>query len=365
MRTKACVALSSSVLFLGGVLWARPVKAQGEAQATLVHVDCARPTISRKELGESVRLELEAQGIQVVDTASLTTDDYFILEVRTDCKTRRDLVLRIAQRDRAVEQAFSLADVPHSAEPRTVALALAELLEDFRSRTAPTTRATGHEPARAPSTASKQSAKTLDLGPSHDDPFREPAVTATPVTTADDDTTRIGVSVGVEQRTFDLRTSLVGLHASFSLDRMVLGASLLRGQVSVKQGTITSMLGNLTVGYRVAEVINGRWTLAVSPRLGAGSVVATSSAVPGVSDGSASDVYGDVAARVMVGTGLWKYFHLTLLSEAGYARGMIPTADGEPAAEYAGVFLGVALLGSFRTPPFDTDLPPRRVTPRQ
>jgi hypothetical protein len=125
------------------------------------------------------------------------------------------------------------------------------------------------------------------------------------------------------------------------------------------------MLGNLAVGYRVAEVMNGRWTLAVSPRIGAGSVVATGSANSGAADGSASRVYADVAARVMVGTGLWRYLHLMLLSEAGFARGMVVTVDKKPEAEYAGVFLGVTLLGAFRTPAFDEDLPPRRVTPQQ
>jgi hypothetical protein len=300
-----------------------------------------------------------------VDTASLTTDDYYILEVRTDCKTRRDLVLRIAQRNRASEQDFGLADVPQTAEPRTVALALAELLEDFRTRkSAPSpANALENDARRTPATQPGAGEGSLDLGPRHDNPFREPAVTATPVAT--DDAMRLEGSVGVEQRTFDLRTSLVGLHAAFSLERAVLGASLLRGEVSTNLGSITSMLGNLTLGYRVAEVINGRWTLAVSPRVGAGSVLATSTANPGVHEASASRVYGDIAARVMVGAGLWRYLHLMLLSEAGFARGLILTADEKPVAEYDGIFLGVALLGAFRTPAFDADLPARQMTPRE
>jgi hypothetical protein len=208
----------------------------------------------------------------------------------------------------------------------------------------------------------KNSQYSLDLGPRHDDPFREPAVRETPVERESDDAIRVGASLGVEQRTFELSTSLVGLYAGFSLERAVLGLSLLRGEAQTGLGTITSMLGNLSFGYQVAQVANGRWTLAVTPRLGVGSVLATSRAVPGARSRSASEIYGDAAARILVGAGLWSHLHLVLLSEAGYARGMVVTADGDPQADYPGVFLGVALAASFTTPAFQSG-PPQRVAP--
>src|SRR5690606_5024429 len=101
-------------------------------EAALVHIDCAKPRLDGAALYESLALELKAQGVTLRALDAFRSDDNFVLEVRTDCETRQQLVLRAARGVRSAEQRFSLADVPHSSEPRTVALALAELLEDFR-----------------------------------------------------------------------------------------------------------------------------------------------------------------------------------------------------------------------------------------
>src|SRR5690606_35576643 len=190
---------------------------------------CATPRLDGRALFESLGLELQAQGISLIPLDALKSDDHYILEVRTDCETRQQLVLRAARGVRSAEQRFSLADVPHSSEPRTVALALAELLEDFRLRgeveAAPADTAAASEVTNEGS--SKPALNTavgpsLDLGPEVDSGLRgEPAITVrdVPPEPQPDPGVHLMGHFGVEQRTFRLSTSLVGLSAGFSLER--------------------------------------------------------------------------------------------------------------------------------------------------
>ena len=336
-------------------------------EAALVHIDCANPRLDATALYESLALELQAQGVSLRPLDAFKSDDNFVLEVRTDCKTRQQLVLRAARGVQSSEVRFSLADVPHSSEPRTVALALAELLEDFRAHAegdpAPLeTPAKNAHPENA--TVDDSHAGTnkpalnsavgpsLDLGPDVDNAFRgEPPVTIrdTPPDPPPDPGVHLMAHFGVEQRTFKLSTSLTGLNAGFSLGRAELGASLLRGDVvDAKDNTRTVVVGSVALGYRVAEVTNGRWTAAVMPRVGFGSLVVAvpSNAGTDGTQGSTSELYGDIAARVSVNARLWSRVGLTLNSEAGYGRGLVPIADGPSTSGYMGAFLGVALLGS-------------------
>jgi len=310
-------------------------------------------------LYESLALELQAQGVSLRPLDAFKSDDNFVLEVRTECKTRQQLVLRAARGVQSAEVRFSLADVPHSSEPRTVALALAELLEDFRARgeVDPAPLETPDTPAKAEdakldhsgtNTRALSSAvgPSLDLGPDVDDAFRgEPPVTIrdTPLDPPPDPGVHLMAHFGVEQRTFKLSTSLTGLNAAFSLERAELGASLLRGDVvEESEKTISAVVGNVALGYRVAEVTNGRWTASVMPRVGFGNLVA----VPSDQLGTTSELYGDVAARVSVNARLWSRVGLTLNSEAGYGRGLVSISGDESTSGYMGAFLGVALLGS-------------------
>jgi len=155
------------------------------------------------------------------------------------------------------------------------------------------------------------------------------------------------VLVGLAQRTFRLSTSMVGLDAGFLLERTEIGATLLRGGQDNQAGDeVTTVLGNVALGYRAAEVTNGRWTASVMPRFGVGSLLVTTKPEDGAGTSSA-DVYGDVAARVSVNALLWSVVGLTLNSEAGYGRGLVPIAQGASGTEeYTGLFLGVALLAS-------------------
>ena len=329
-------------------------------EAALVHIDCAKPRLDADQLYESLALELKAQGITLRPLDALEGDDNFVLEVRTDCDTRQQLVLRAARGVRSTEVRFSLADVPHSSEPRTVALALAELLEDFRAHgevgTAPIdTPATTDKPQTAATKPALNSAvgPSLDLGPEVDNAFRgEPAVTirdVPPPEPAPDPGVHLMGHLGVEQRTFRLSNSLTGLSAGFTLERAELGASLLRGApTSPTDRDLTEVVANLALGYRVAEVTNGRWTASITPRVGFGNLVLTAPADPDSRQpaSSATDLYGDIAARVSVHARLWSRLGLTLNSEAGYGRGLVSIADGPPTSDYTGLFLGVALLGS-------------------
>ena len=335
-------------------------------EAALVHIDCAKPRLDGAALYESLALELHAQGVSLRPLDAFKSDDNFVLEVRTECKTRQQLVLRAARGVQSAEVRFSLADVPHSSEPRTVALALAELLEDFRARgeVDPAPLETPDTPAKAEdakldhsgtNTAALNSAvgPSLDLGPDVDDAFRgEPPVTIrdTPPDPPPDPGVHLMAHFGVEQRTFKLSTSLTGLNAGFSLERAELGASLVRGDVTEGGASdetddpLTVVVGNVALGYRVAEVTNGRWTASVMPRVGFGSLVLTVPSDDGT-QGSSSELYGDIAARVSVNARLWSRVGLTLNSEAGYGRGL-SIADGPSTSAYMGAFLGVALLGS-------------------
>ncbi len=349
---RACLALAASTLLTPNAHAADPGASTPEA--ALVHIDCAKPRLDGAALYESLALELQAQGVALRPLDAFQSDDNFVLEVRTDCDTRQQLVLRAARGVRSAEQRFSLADVPHSSEPRTVALALAELLEDFRvhgevdngtAGTAPATEATQESSAKT--ALNSAVGPSLDLGPEVDNAFRgEPAVTVrdAPPEPQPDAGVHLMAHFGVEQRTFRLSTSLVGLNAGFSLGGAELGASLLRGDLTPSQEqTYTMVVGNLGLGYRVAEVTNGRWTASVMPRVGFGTlVVATHS----VEENDASQLYGDVAARVSVNARVWSRLSLTLNSEAGYGRGLLSTVDGVPTNGYTGLFLGVALVGS-------------------
>jgi len=349
--TTTCVAI--------GLLGSTRALAQSSTPvpgAALVHVDCATPRLDGRALFESLGLELQAQGISLIPLDALKSDDHYILEVRTDCETRQQLVLRAARGVRSVEETFSLADVPRSSEPRTVALALAELLEDFRrnrSRGDATT-----EPDRAPD-ESDQSAPagmaavgpSLDLGPEVDNAFREPPVPLVqdkPVEPTEPPGVHVLAMFGFEQRTFRLSTSLVGLNAGFSLEQAELGASLLRGTVQTSPTSdVTVVVGNLALGYRVADVTNGRWTASVTPRVGIGNLVTT--AGPDGTEAEeegASEIYGDVAVRISVNARLWSRLGVTLHSEAGYGGGVIPIVDGPSTHDHTGLFLGVALNGS-------------------
>lgn len=328
-------------------------------EAALVHIDCAKPRLDGDQLYESLALELKAQGVTLRPLDALEGDDNFVLEVRTDCETRQQLVLRAARGVHSAEERFSLADVPHSSEPRTVALALAELLEDFRAH-----GEVGTAPIETPAATDKSEAggtkpalnsavgPSLDLGPEVDNAFRgEPPVTirdVPPPEPAPDPGVYLMGHLGVEQRTFRLSTSLTGLSAGFTLDRAELGASLLRGEPGPEDRKLTEVVANLALGYRVAEVTNGRWTAAITPRVGFGNLVLTAPADPDSRQpaSSATDLYGDIAARVSVHARLWSRLGLTLNSEAGYGRGLVSIANGPPTNDYTGLFLGVALLGS-------------------
>lgn len=327
-----------------------------------MHIDCANPRLNGDALYESLALELQAQGVSLRPLDAFKSDDNFVLEVRTDCKTRQQLVLRAARGVQSSEVRFSLADVPHSSEPRTVALALAELLEDFRAHgeidpATVETPATGAQPANGkvdePHAGTNKPVlngavgPSLDLGPDVDDAFRgEPPVTIrdTPPDPPPDPGVHLMAHFGVEQRTFKLSTSVTGLNAAFSLERAELGASLLRGDVlDQSETTLTAVVGNLALGYRVAEVTNGRWTASVMPRVGFGNLVV---AVPPDQVGTTSELYGDIAARVSVNARLWSRVGLTLNSEAGYGRGLVSITEGRSTSAYMGAFIGVALLGS-------------------
>lgn len=352
-----CLALSATA---SSIAWsARAADPEvATPEAALVHIDCAKPRLDGAALYESLALELQAQGIVLRPLDAFESDDNFVLEVRTDCETRQQLVLRAARGVRSAEQRFSLADVPQSSEPRTVALALAELLEDFRARgeadAAPTDGSSAtNQPGDGATKPGLNNAvgPSLDLGPEVDNAFRgEPPVTVrdVPPEPEPDQGVYLMGNFGVEQRTFRLSTSLVGLNAGFSLERAELGASLLRGQAtSPADETLTTVVGNLALGYRVAEVTNGRWTASVTPRFGFGNLVVA--APPDEESGEAgttTELYGDVAARVSVNARLWSRLGLTLNSEAGYGRGLLPIVDGPTTHRYTGLFLGVALLGS-------------------
>lgn len=380
-------ASASAGLFIHGLLlqfsWAAPPATQaaqvsaGTAEAALVHIDCAKPRLDAKALFESLSLELGAQGINLRPLDAFKGDDNFVLEVRTDCETRQQLVLRAARGVQSVEETFSLADVPVSAEPRTVALALAELLEDFRRRrrskdsgasdVAPELDAASTKASDASATMNNALGPTLDLGPEVDNAFREPPITIrdTPVEPEEDPGERLQASLGAEQRTFKLSDPLVGLAGGFGLDRAELGVSLLRGDFNTSTAdTMNIILANVALGYRAAEVTNARWTASVVPRIGFGNLVATveratddpdSTGNPeppageyqARSGGTSAEFYGDLAARISVNARLWSMLGLTLHSEAGYGRGFVSLKKGEPTHHYTGLFLGVALVASF------------------
>jgi len=331
-------------------------------EAALVHIDCAKPRLDGDQLYESLALELQAQGVTLRPLDALEGDGNFVLEVRTDCETRQQLVLRAARGVHSAEERFSLADVPHSSEPRTVALALAELLEDFRAHgevgTAPVETAAASDNPDAGTKPALNSAvgPSLDLGPEVDNAFRgEPPVTIRDVPPPEpppDPGVYLMGHLGVEQRTFRLSNSLTGLSAGFTLERAELGASLLRGEpTSPSDRQLTEVVANLALGYRVAEVTNGRWTAAITPRVGFGNLnlTAPGNVETNEAASSATDLYGDIAARVSVHARLWSRLGLTLNSEAGYGRGLVSIAGGPggpPTNDYTGLFLGVALLGS-------------------
>jgi len=335
-----------------------PEEAAARPEAALVHIDCAKPRLNAAALFESLGLELQAQGISLRPLNAIRTDDNFILEVRTDCETRQRLILRTARGVRSAEETFSLEDVPRSSEPRTVALALAELLEDFRNgrrRTSAKEAAaegasqTTGSPSDRPPALNSAIGPSLDLGPEVDNAFREPPVTMIqdqPVEPEPDPGVHLLAVFGVEQRTFKLSTALVGLDAGFSLERAELGASLLRGSADTQAGEVNAVVGNLALGYRVAEVTNGRWTASVIPRVGLGNMVATSSPTEEGDANTASEVYADVAARVSVNALLWSRLGFTLNSEAGYGKGWLAIVDGPATTDFTGLFLGVALMAS-------------------
>lgn len=350
------LALAATSLVVASIAHAADPEAPAP-EAALVHIDCAKPRLHGAALYESLALELQAQGVALRPLDAFQSDDNFVLEVRTDCETRQQLVLRAARGVRSAEQRFSLADVPHSSEPRTVALALAELLEDFRAHgegdavpvAAPA--ATAERENNAKSALNSAVGPSLDLGPEVDNAFRgEPPVTVrdVPPEPEPDPGVHLMAHFGVEQRTFRLSTSLVGLNAGFSLERAELGASLLRGETtSSNDETLTTVVGNLGLAYRVAEVTNGRWTASVMPRVGFGNLVVAAPSDEETGDSSTTtELYGDVAARVSVNARLWSRLSLTLNSEAGYGRGLVAIVDGPPTSGYTGLFLGVALVGS-------------------
>jgi hypothetical protein len=191
------------------------------------------------------------------------------------------------------------------------------------------------------------------LGPEVDNAaFREPPIRVqdTPVEPEEEQGLHLLAMLGIAQRTFNLSTStsMVGLDGSFLFERTEVGASLLRGyeiDEPTDNGEVSTVLGNVGLGYRVAEVTNGLWTASVIPRVGLGALAVATTDNDGQRE-SGSDVYADVAARVSVNALLWSAVGLTLNSEAGYGRGVLPIRGVQETRPYTGVFLGVALLAS-------------------
>ena len=127
------------------------------------------------------------------------------------------------------------------------------------------------------------------------------------------------------------------------------GVDLLRSNVSVQAGSVTTLLVHGSFAYSFELLRDSqRARFAVGPRLGFGRAFLTAEAAGSALAYDAQDVYFDAALGARYSLRLAPAFGLGLAAELGYARGPIGYADDAAVASTAGAFAALLLDASVR-----------------
>ncbi|WP_394835178.1 hypothetical protein LVJ94_52635 [Pendulispora rubella] len=291
----------------------------GVAQTNEVRVrlpSCATAPFDYEEFTEVLRVELAPDPV-VVGTAESTVD------VDMPCEGASHVQIRV--RGAAVRR-MDIGDLPTGARPRGIAVVAAELVRSARS---------GHD---APAPPPKPEEPPPPPPPSPPSPA--PAkVDAPPTRTR---TITWDVRAAAEGRVFLVApTALFGASLGGRFHRVRGGIALLRGSAGDALGRTDLTLVYGSLGFEVWRLSAGRFEFVLAPRASAGVIAADATANARATGRSSREPYLDAAlgfeARVRIGDVAWATFD----ADAGYARGLIATADQRVVARPDGLFVGL------------------------
>jgi len=312
---------------------------------------CPAPELDANSLAETVRSELEADGVgRVIAGPAAESDGALTVRVDCDVALTAQVSLKANRTGRERHEQIALGDAAPSARARALALALAELVRaDWPALTttasAPLADAAVASPSATPPTVeAKQPLPTPATKPAPAVPAHSPNIEqaraprvagprAAAVTLAasarlrwfvDYQSVLLGGDLGVDYRVLRLRAEVLATSASDALGSASLGSAA------------------LCVGYRLLDWRLAPLTLAAYPMASAGVTwLRGSSAQPSTRVDPASGFYGDVRLLLEASLPQW-VLAPTLSAEVGRASGFVARAGDRTLGATGGFFLGAS-----------------------
>ncbi|WP_394845715.1 hypothetical protein LZC95_52885 [Pendulispora brunnea] len=289
----------------------------GMAQTNDVRVRlpaCATAPFDYDEFTEVLRVELAPDPV-LVGTEEAT------VEVDMPCQGASHVLIRV--RGAAVRR-MDIGDLPAGARPRGIAVVAAELVRSARSSPAP--------PVPPPKPEEPPPPSPLPPAPP---PAKVDAPPRTRAVTWD-------LRAAAEGRVFLAKpTALFGASLGGRFHRVRGALGLLRGAADDRLGRTDLTLVYGSLGFEVWRLSAGRFEFVAVPRAGAGVIAADATANARSTGQSSREPYLDGAlgleARVRIGDVAWATFD----ADAGYARGLVATADQRVVARPDGFFVGL------------------------
>ena len=347
----ALAAVVGAVVLASG----RALAAEPDGRVHLSLPSCELPKLPAEQVRAAVAIELNTSGLSLLAEDERRSADDIEASVETTCAEDGVLELRATWGSRDGTRALKLRELPATARPRAVALALAELLTSLRPEdvapaievelaedAAPPKDVASPAPGPRPAPPSRVETATAkskhELAPGSKDVGRD-----TPPARSTSASARHALTLQAEARSFSFEPLVLGLRTSYEFSRFVLGLAVLRGSTEGHYRTVTAAI---TYGYwewRIHEF--GRpdrpW-FTFGPRLGLGLVSLTPIPGPSSSGTSTTDVYADLAQFCELWATLPPFRFGTQL-EVGYALGALAYETSNQLASYGGPFASVML----------------------
>ena len=335
-----------------------PSVARAEAyqfsRVELRSLGCAIDGLGDAELRAALASELSASSLALAPAEEPLAANSVMVTVRLPCAPLTDLGLNANFAGIAFERVVKLDELPRASRARALALVLAELLTEFAepeladaAPAGPTATAAAPVAAKPPEAAP----------PKVPEKRRKRAAARQPETSApsradDDDVAELRharrgtfeapprFGAGPELRAFFSGPSLLGgrLHADWAA--FTVGIGVLARDSAVSSGMLSALIAQGTGAVRLFTLGRAdRTSLSLGPRIGLGYVTVTAQpTVPNVEARAVQEPYIDAAAFAEFGFHPLSGFRGGIMTELGYARGVVAMSDSTDVASYGGFF---------------------------
>lgn len=334
------------------------------SRVALLLPNCEQPGLIPGELREAVALDLRDEHLTLAPAGELSPATDVLVRIEATCSTDSELTLHAEFGAEHHSRRADLRELPPPQRARALSLAVAELLALFSQPPSagrsqfPEPPAASATPEPAASAAPPAASPAASATPP---PAPKPAAPAPPNNSQRRETedakdlevatslpTEWGVSLAPQLRFFDA-SWLWGARALVHYGAWSAGVDLLRSQVSVKAGSVTTLLVHGTFAYSFELLPRSqRSAFTIGPRLGFGRAFLTAQAAPSALAYDAQDVYFDAALGAHYAFRISPAFRLGLAAELGYARGPIGYADDVVVTSTAGSFAAVLVEAGVR-----------------